>query len=203
MDVRSFAAHDVGASWVVDDLMSRASHALVEDGRVWIVDPVDAGDALERVRALGEPAGVLQLLDRHKRDSAAFAQRLGVPHHKVPDVLPDTPFSLLKIDFGPGWRERALWWPEGQTLVVPESVGTAPLFAVGPGPAGVHPVRRLAPPGALRPFAPQHLLVGHGGPLHGGDAASGLLDALEHSRSDMPRLLLKTPAIVRGIFGRH
>jgi hypothetical protein len=198
-----FEAHDAGASWVVDDMLGRASHALVEDGRVWIVDPVDAGDALERVRALGEPAGVLQLLDRHNRDSAAVAQRLGVPHHKVPDVLPETPFSLLRLDFGPAWHERALWWPERKVLAVPESIGTAPVFAVGRGPAGVHPMRRLAPPGALRPFVPEHLLVGHGGPLHGADAAAGLLDALDRSRSDMPRLLLKAPAMVRGIFGRH
>ena len=195
--------HDLGASWVVGDVLFKASHALVDDGRVWIVDPVDAGDALERVRALGEPVAVLQLLDRHNRDSAAVAQRLGVPHLKVPDVLPDTPFSVLKLDFGRGWRERALWWPEREALVVPESIGTAPLFAVGRGPAGVHPVRRLSPPGALRAFLPRELLVGHGPPLHGSDAAGGLVDALEHSRSDLPRLALKIPAMVRGIFGRH
>jgi hypothetical protein len=198
-----FERHDVGASWFTPDLMFKTSHALVDAGRVWIVDPVDAGDAVARAAALGEPAGVLQLLDRHNRDSAAVAERLGVPLHKVPDVLPGTPFSLLTIDFGRGWRERALWWPEPEVLVVPESIGTAPVFAVGPGPAGVHPMRRLAPPGALRPFLPEHLLVGHGPPLHHGDAAGGLIDALDRSRSDMPRVLLKVPGMVRGIFGRH
>jgi hypothetical protein len=198
-----FERHDVGASWFTRDLMFKTSHALVDGGRVWIVDPVDTGDAVARAAALGEPAGVLQLLDRHNRDSAAVAERLGVPLHKVPDVLPGTPFSLLTIDFGRGWRERALWWPEPEVLVVPESIGTAPVFAVGRGPAGVHPMRRLAPPGALRPFLPEHLLVGHGQPLHHGDAAGGLIDALDRSRSDMPRLLLKVPGMVRGIFGRH
>jgi hypothetical protein len=198
-----FERHDVGASWFTRDLMFKTSHALVDGGRVWIVDPVDTGDAVARAAALGEPAGVLQLLDRHNRDSAAVAERLGVPLHKVPDVLPGTPFSLLTIDFGRGWRERALWWPEPEVLVVPESIGTAPVFAVGRGPAGVHPMRRLAPPVALRPFLPEHLLVGHGQPLHHGDAAAGLIDALDRSRSDMPRLLLKVPGMVRGIFGRH
>jgi hypothetical protein len=198
-----FEAHDVGASWLAGDVLFKASHALVDDGRVWIVDPVDAGDALERVRALGEPVAVLQLLDRHNRDSAAVAQRLGVPHHKVPDVLPDTPFSVLRLDFGPAWHERALWWPERSTLVVSESIGTAPAFAVGRGPAGVHPFRRLAPPNALRPFVPEHLLVGHGAPLHGSDAAGGLIDALERSRSDLPRMVLKLPSMMRATFGRH
>jgi hypothetical protein len=192
-----FERHAAGASWQVRDMLFRASHALVDDGRVWLVDPVDAGDAVAQAAALGEPAGVLQLLDRHNRDSAAVARRLGVPHHKVPDVLPDTPFSLLKIDFGRGWRERALWWPARRTLVVPESIGTAPAFAVGRGPAGVHPVRRLLPPQTLRPFVPEHLLVGHGAPLHGADAAGGLIDALARSRADVPRLLLKVPAMMR------
>jgi hypothetical protein len=198
-----FERHDVGASWFAGDVLFKTSHALVDGGRVWLVDPVDADDAVAHAAALGEPAGVLQLLDRHNRDSAAVAQRLGVPLHKVPDVLPDTSFSLLKIDFGRGWRERALWWPEPKVLVVPESIGTAPVFAVGRGPAGVHPMRRLAPPSALRPFLPEHLLVGHGAPLHHGDAAGGLIDALDRSRADMPRLLLKVPGMVRGIFGRH
>jgi hypothetical protein len=126
-----------------------------------------------------------------------------VPHHKVPDVLPGTPFSLLTIDFGPGWRERALWWPDRRVLLVPESIGTAPVFAVGRGPAGVHPVRRLLPPSSLRAFVPEHLLVGHGAPLHDADAAGGLIDALARSRSDLPRLLLKAPGMIRGIAGRH
>jgi hypothetical protein len=198
-----FERHDAGASWQAGDMLFRTAHALVDDGRVWMVDPVDAGDAVARAAALGEPAGVLQLLDRHNRDSAAVAQRLGVPHHKVPDVLPDTPFSLLKLDFGRGWRERALWWPQRRVLVVPESIGTAPAFAVGRGPAGVHPMRRLAPPAALRGFLPEHLLVGHGAPLHRGDAAGGLIDALQRSRSDLPQLVLKLPAIVRSTLRHH
>jgi hypothetical protein len=198
-----FERHAAGASWQVRDMLFRTSHALVDDGRVWLVDPVDAGDAVAQAAALGEPAGVLQLLDRHNRDSAAVARRLGVPHHKVPDVLPDTPFSLLRIDFGRGWRERALWWPEPKVLVVPESLGTAPAFAVGRGPAGVHPFRRLAPPRSLRPLVPEHLLVGHGPSLHHGDAAAGLIDALDRSRSDLPRMVLKIPGMVRSTFGRH
>ena len=199
----TYGQHDIGLSWFEDKGIFRASHALVDDGRVWIVDPVDTGDALERVRALGEPVAVLQLLDRHNRDSAAVAKRLGVPRHKVPAVLPDTPFSLLNLDWGPMWKEMALWWPDRSALVVPESLGTAPLFAVGPGPVGVHPFRRVSPPSQLRPFVPEHLLVGHGPPVHGSDAAAGLLDALNRGRSDIPRVFLRAGSMMRGIFSRH
>src|SRR3954463_4168032 len=151
------------------------SHALVDGGRVWLVDPVDAGDAVERARGLGEPAAVLQLLDRPNPASPAPSRRprgppltwpVGVPHLKVPAVLPDTPFSVLNLDWGRGWKEVALWWPDRAALVVPESLGTAPMFAVGPGPVGVPPMRRISPPTSLRAFVPEHLLVGHGPPVH-------------------------------------
>ena len=53
-----------GFGWVQDEWMRRTSHALAVAGRVWLIDPVDDPVLQERVRALGEPAGVLQLLDR-------------------------------------------------------------------------------------------------------------------------------------------
>ena len=62
---------------------------------MWLIDPVDEPEAMERVAALGEPAGVLQLFVAHNRDGEAIAKRLGVPFHKLPDVLPDSPFSVL------------------------------------------------------------------------------------------------------------
>src|SRR3954471_11086044 len=198
-----YGEHDCGLSWEAGDGISRASHALVDGGRVWIVDPVDAGDAVERARGLGEPAAVLQLLNRHNRDGAAVARRLGVPHLKVPRVLPHTPFSVLGLDWGPLWKEVALWWPDRSALVVPESLGTAPMFAVGKAPVGVHPVRRVAPPTSLRSFAPEHLLVGHGPPVHGGDAGGGVIDALARSRSDIPRVFVRGATEIRGIFSRH
>jgi hypothetical protein len=200
--VRELAEHPLGLTWVVDDPLLRASHALVHDGRVWFVDPVDAPEAIERATALGEPAAVLQLFIAHPRDSAAIAGRLKIPHRTLPDVLPDSPFSVLDISLGP-WKERALWWPETRGLVVPESIGTATHYAVGRGPAGVHFLRRALPPSQLRPFLPEHLLVGHGEPVHGGNAAAALLDALHHSRRDLPAFVLKTPLILRGMLGRR
>jgi hypothetical protein len=202
MTVRELAEHSLGLTWVIDDPLLRASHALVADGRVWIVDPVDAPGAIERAVALGEPAAVLQLFMAHPRDSAAVAKRLNIPHLTLPDVLPDSPFSVLDLSLGP-WKERALWWPEVNGMIVPESIGTATHYALGPGPAGVHMMRRVLPPTRLKPFLPEHLLVGHGGPVHGGEAAAALLDALNRSRRDLPALVVKAPSVLRGMLGRH
>jgi hypothetical protein len=95
------------------------------------------------------------------------------------------------------WREVALWWPQERTLIVAEALGTAPAFALG-GPAGVHPMLRLMPPReTLSRYRPERLLVGHGPAIE--TQATGALDhALAHARSDIPRLLLKAPTLLRG-----
>jgi hypothetical protein len=186
-----------GLTWVMREPMARACHAIASEGRVWLIDPVDEPTAMAAVAELGEPAGVLQLLDRHNRDCAAIAARLGTPRIVNPDDLPATPFTLVPVLRWPGWSETALWWSDEDVLVVPEAVGTAPAFAIGSGPIGVHPIIRLVPPRALRGLAPRHVLVGHGLPVHGHDAARGLREALDRSRRDIPRLALKLPGLIR------
>jgi hypothetical protein len=52
-----------GLTWVMREPMARACHALVADGRVWLVDPVEEPAAMSAAAALGEPASVLRLLD--------------------------------------------------------------------------------------------------------------------------------------------
>jgi hypothetical protein len=177
----------LGLTWTQREPMARSSHALVDGGRVWLIDPIDDPVALARVAALGEPVAVLQLLDRHNRDCAAIAQRLGVPHERVPSVLPGSPFELLQLVNYPFWKEVALWWPATGALVTPEAVGTAEGFAPSSAGAGVHIGLRLLPPRKLARFEPEHLLVGHGSPLHGPDAARALHEALDHSVRDLPR----------------
>jgi len=198
MPIRELAEHPLGLTWVMREAAFRTSHALAHEGRVWLIDPVDEPEAMERVAALGEPAAVVQLYFAHNRDSEAIAKRLGVPFHKLPEVLPDSPFSVLKLDLG-FWKERALWWPEPRGLIVPESIGTGPVFAVGRGPAGVHPFRRPLPPSSLKSFLPEHLLVGHGPPIHGGDAAAALIDALNRARRDIPTFFIKLPGMIRSM----
>ncbi|MDO8213201.1 hypothetical protein [Conexibacter sp. CPCC 206217] len=195
MEARISNEFDAGFTWLVDEPMARASHALVADGRYWLVDPVDWEPALERAAALGEPAGVLQLLDRHGRDSARLAERLGVPLLKLPRTLPGTPLEPTRLIDHRWWREVVLWWPQQQLLVVPEAVGTAPAMALG-RPLGVHPLLRLTPPYSLRCFKPRHILVGHGPSLHD-DANDALEQSLEHARSDIPRGIAKLPGLLK------
>ena len=102
---------------------------------------------------------------------------------------------MLKV---PRWHERALWWPERRALVVAEAIGTS----------GRVPARRRArpacirccaafPPGALRRYEPEHLLVGHGRGVHGPQAAVALADAYDRARKDLPKLALRLPAMLR------
>jgi hypothetical protein len=189
--------HDLGISWMEPGTMARTAHALAADGRVWLVDPFDDQAALTEAAALGQPAAVLQLLDRHNRDCQAIATRLGVPLLRLPTRLPDTPFEVVPVISRHRWQEIALWWKDREALIVAEAIGTSPAFAVGRA-AGVHPMLRLIPPRSqFSAYRPAMLLVGHGMPIMS-DAAAALDDALARSRSDIPRLLTKLPALLFG-----
>jgi hypothetical protein len=183
------------AGWIEAARMRRTSHALEADGRVWLFDVVDWPGLDERVRELGDPAGVVQLLDRHDRDCAVVADRLGVTHHVVPRELPGTPFELRQVARSRWWREVAVWWPERRLLLVADALGTLPYFRAGAEPAGLHPLLRFRPPRSLRGLEPEHLLVGHGEGVHHDPAA--LESALRTGRRRIPRWLAGVPRIVR------
>jgi hypothetical protein len=185
MRVRDCDEFEAGFGWIVDEFMERCSHGLVEDGRVWLIDPLDRTGLDARVRAAGIPAGVLQLLDRHQRDCAALAARLGVPHHRVPrDAV--GPFEFVPIKSGRFWDEVALWWPERCVLLCGDALGTADYFLAGSDRLAVHPALRLWPPrrqfGGLEPAA---ILCGHGEGVFDG-AGAALREALSTSRRRIP-----------------
>jgi hypothetical protein len=174
-----------GFGWIVDEFMQRCSHALVEDDRVWAIDPVDGDGVEERIRAAGAPAGVLQLLDRHNRDCAALAARLGVRHHVVPQGSLG-PFAFIAVRSTQSWNEVALWWPDRCVLVCADVLGTARYYLAGNERLAVHPLLRARPPrrqlGALQP---NFILSGHGeGVLE--DADTALREALSTSRRRIP-----------------
>jgi hypothetical protein len=173
-----------GFGWLESGTFTRrCSHAVAVDGKVWIFDAVVCEEALERVVSLGEPAGVVQLLDRHGRDNEALAARLGVPLHMVPSDPPSAaPFEVVPLLRNRLWSEVALWFPELRTLAVAEALGTAQYFRAPEETVAVHPLLRLTPPRRLLEFQPEHLLVGHGEGVHE-DAEAAIRDAIEGSRS--------------------
>jgi hypothetical protein len=184
---------DFGFGWIAVGLpVARTSHALAADDGVWVVEPVDVPGLDERISALGEARGVLQLLDRHDRDCAAVARRLGVPHHR----LGAGPFQPVPIVSVPGWRELALWWPERRVLVAADALGSLPYFCEPGAALGIHPLLRLTPPRRLGRLDPLHVLVGHGEGVHD-DAAGELRRALARSRRGL------VPALRNGITNRH
>ena len=157
-----------------------------------MLDPVDVGGLDERLRALGEPAGVIVLLDRHRRDADAVAARLGVPVHETPFAgVEGAPFEFRRIVRNRVWREVALWWPERRVLVAADTLGSVGYFVAPDEPVGVHPFLRPRPPRlALGQLDPEHVLVGHGEGVHGPAAAPALRTALATARTGIPRLAL-------------
>lgn len=169
------------------DWMERAGHAVLSGGGVWVIDPVDGEGVEERIRALGEPAGVVRLLDRHPRDCKAFAQRLGVPLHREPlDGVAGAPFEVVPVLNIRGWHEVALWFPLERTLVCADALAGAPGYRAPGERVGVHPFLRIRPPRRLTEYPAEHLLLGHGPGLHGPQAAPAVRRAMDSAWRQAP-----------------
>jgi hypothetical protein len=187
--------------------MQRASHALAVDGEVWVIDPVDVEGLDDLLAEFGDVAGVVVLLDRHKRDAAAIANRhdvsvylpailsdvaddLDAPVELVQRELADTGYELYDVIDNFAWSEAALYSSDNGVLVVPEAVGTTDYFLASGERLGVHPALRLKPPRKLARLTPKRILVGHGAGLHQ-DATRALDDAISGSRGRTPSLYMK------------
>jgi hypothetical protein len=194
---------DGGVGWLAhpDEKMQRASHAFATDAGVFLIDPLDAPGIDDLVAEFGNVAGVVVLLDRHGRDAGELARRHDVPVYLPQDVdanidapterldgrLPGTDYELRRVTDFPGWHEAALW--DGETLVVPEAVGTADYFRAGSEALGVHPMLRVTPPRSLGNLSPERVLVGHGAGVSE-DAAGALRSCLRNSRRRAPKAYL-------------
>jgi hypothetical protein len=224
-----------GVGWIAhpDEQMQRASHALVShgdnpdthegnkrdggdedsdestesDSDVWVVDPVDVPGLDDLLADLGTVRGVVLLLDRHKRDGAAVANRHDVPVW-LPDFfdgvaddieapverfrhdLADSGFAVHEVINSRLWQEALLFDRERGILMVPEAVGTTDYFLAGDERLGVHPMLRLKPPSSLTRLDPEHVLVGHGEGIHV-DAAEAVEDAIQGSQARTPALVVK------------
>ena len=184
-----------GFGWTIDgDRIPRTSHAIRSNDRVWLIDVLDGDGLDERIAALGRPAAVVQLLDRHNRDCAAVAERLGVPLHVTPfDPVEGAPFAAFPILRNRFWREVALWFADERILVLADALGSLDYFRAPGEPFGVHPALRLFPPRpALAALEPEHVLFGHGEGFHGPEAPEALQTALATARRRAPKALLAT-----------
>jgi hypothetical protein len=181
--------------WIEEGGLRRTSHALLVAGRVWLIDPIDGAGLEERVKALGPPGAVLQLLDRHRRDCALWATRLGVELRHAWEGVGDAPFEVLPVRRTRRWREVALWEPNTRTLVCADALGTVSFFRAGNERIGVHPLLRLRPPRALDSVSPDRVLVGHGAGLDAGAAA--VHEAIATARRRLPRAFLSALSAVR------
>ncbi|MCT9097041.1 hypothetical protein [Haloarchaeobius sp. HME9146] len=202
--------HDGGVGWIPypDEKMQRACHALVVDDEVWVLDPVDVPDLDDLLAERGEVAGVVITLDRHKRDSAAIANRhdvpvyvptwmegvaseLDAPVERFGEELADTGYRTLRLRDNRFWQEAGLWNEELGTLWVPESVGTVDYFCGSGERLGVHPMLRAVPPKrVLGGLEPELILVGHGEGVEL-RPAEALREALSNSRKKMFGLYAK------------
>ena len=219
-DLRVVGRFEDGLTWQAypDEEMQRASHALAVDGEAWVVDPVDAHGLDDLLAEVGEEgvAGVVVGLDRHRRDAATVARRHDAPVY-VPDwmsgvvgdlggvdverfgrTLADTGYEALTVRDSsvPPWREVGLF--DGETLVVPEAVGTAPYYVARGERLGVHPMLRPFPPKQLREYAPDRLLVGHGAGVSD-NVATEVRQAIDNARRTAIPMYLKNAKELLGV----
>ena len=184
-----------GFGWSPEgERVQRTSHAIRAGGRVWLLDVVDGDGLDERIAALGELAAVVQLLDRHNRDCAAVAERLGVPLHVTPfEPVDGARFAAFPILRRRIWREVALWFAAERILVLAEAIGSLGYFRAPGEPFGVNPALRLFPPRrSLAGLEPEHILFGHGEGMHGPDVPEALRTALATARRRLPQAVLSS-----------
>lgn len=206
-----------GLTWIAHpgEQMRRASHALVVDGDVWLVEPVDVEGLDDVLADLGTVAGVVVLADYHERDAASLAERNDVAVHlpgtvaELADDL-DSPVevfedSLAETGFEPvplygrlPWPEAALHDPGSGTLVATETLVTSPALTGPNERLAVTPYVRLFPPrAALSDLAVERVLTGHGDPVLV-DADEALAAALADARRGAPGVIVrKLPYLLR------
>ncbi|MFB6186007.1 MAG: hypothetical protein ABEI86_03965 [Halobacteriaceae archaeon] len=190
-----------GFGWIAypDELIQRASHGLIHNGGIWLIDPLLTANLESMITDYGEPVGIVILSSLHTRDAVELAKQFEIPIH-IPESLQITPstntitFSEELADTGfkplkgvslPWWQEVALY--DGDTLLVGDMLGTAPYFTARDEEIGIHPLLRLFPPSKISKLTPERILTGHGaGIMEAG--TEQLQTAFNHARLQIPQV---------------
>ncbi|OIB56441.1 hypothetical protein [Natrialba sp. SSL1] len=213
-----------GVGWLAhpDELGQRASHAVVGEAGVWLLDPLWAPGVDDLIDDLAEEhetavAGVAICSCWHTRDAEQFARRYDVPI-TIPEWMgrvddrTTAPIERYADSFDPVvevvrrqpiplWDEAILYWDNHQTLYTPESIGTADPFLVDDERLGLELFFRLDPPHSLREYEPDRVIVGHGTGIFD-DATRALEYALAGARRRFPRAVLENgPGTARSLVG--
>ena len=208
-DWKEIDRFDHGVGWIAypEETMQRASHAVEVDGDVWVVDPVDIDGLDDLLAEFGDVAGVVTLLDRHKRDSATVANRhdvsvwvpkfmdgvvedINAPTEQFRHDLGDSGFAAHTVVDNRFWQEAVLYSEDLGVLVIPETLGSADYFRVGDRPLGVHPMLRALPPKNVTRLEPERIRVGHGSGVDE-NATEVMHDAFSGARARTPQLYFK------------
>jgi len=199
-----------GVGWIAhpDEDGERASHAIVGNDGVWIVDPVDAEGIDDLIAEYGDVAGVVVLSSHHARDAGAVADRHGVAVHvprwmgrveervdapveRFDDTFGDSGFQITRV--GPlGLYEGAVAYRESDgTLYVPDLLSSGSAYPTGDERVGVMlGLRPFPPTDTFAGIDPERILFGHGEGVfeRPGDA---LDDAIDGARRRFPRALVE------------
>ncbi len=204
-----------GFTWMAhpEAQMQRASHALENDGDVWLVDPLDGDDLDEHIAEFGAVAGIVVLGSEHHRHADRLAGRHDVAIHlpswfeaeakdfdapvsEFTDQLAETGFTVINLKDG-FWQEAGLYHPERRTLVVSDTFMTA-LFAARNGRVELFPPARMSPPNDLLDGREiDRLLVGHGEPVFENTEERIQRALAMEYRSTIVAFLASTPILVK------
>ena len=129
--------------------LERTSHALVSNGRVWLVDPVDVPERSSACATLGEPAAVLPAARPAHSRLRRHRGAVGVLHGR----FPTRSRVALRGDPRPAHSRLAgngAVVARAARVVVAEVVGTTPHNTGGQARVGCTWVLRPRPPGRIR-----------------------------------------------------
>lgn len=197
-----------GVGWIAypEEEGERASHAIVGEDGVWIIDPLDAPGIDDLVAEYGDVAGVAVLSSYHARDAGQIARRHGVSVYiprwmnRIPErvdapielednVLGDAGFKTLHVEPLTLYQEAIAYREADGTLIVPDLLSSGTGYPVGDERIGLMIGLRPFPPRDL--FAgvePERILFGHGEGVFQ-DAEEALDTALAGARKRFPRAL--------------